>query len=171
MYASLVRAVLDDSQRQRAGREVQQLRDRHPRASRDELAERLIRRAALQCAAAGGLLAGPAAFFGAVPFGADLTFQAVTIHRLVLGLASLYGAEVSAGSRAAGVAGGFSAGIASELVRQGLVRVLRRTLPRRPGLRTAAGALAGGALGYAAAIAVGRLAGDAFRGRRRLFGR
>ncbi|MGE5413637.1 MAG: hypothetical protein ACM3NW_05635 [Syntrophomonadaceae bacterium] len=169
MYAAFARAVLDESHRQRAGMEVERLRERYPRASRDELAAKVIRRAALQCAAAGALLAGPAAFFGAVPFGADLAAQAVWLNRMVLALAAIY-REDDARSRAGGVVGGLVAGLAAELARQGLVRALGGTMPRRPGLRTAVGALAGGALGYSAALAVGRLAQEAFGGRRR-FGR
>ena len=169
MYAALARAVLDESPRQRAGMEVERLRERYPRASRDELAERVIRRAAMQCAAAGSLLAGPAAFFGAMPFGADLAYQAVWLNRMVLALAAIY-REEDARSRAGGIAGGLAAGLGSELLRQGLVRALRGALPRRPGIRTAAGALLGGALGFSVAMAVGRLAQDVFGGRRR-FGR
>ncbi|HKD16273.1 MAG TPA: hypothetical protein VKG23_00290, partial [Thermoanaerobaculia bacterium] len=81
MYAALTKAILDDGNRERAGRDLERLRERHPRASRDELATRVIRRAALQCAVAGGVLAGPAAFFGAVPFGADLAYQALVLNR------------------------------------------------------------------------------------------
>ena len=170
MYAALTKAILDDGNRERAGRDLERLRERHPRASRDELATRVIRRAALQCAAAGGVLAGPAAFFGAVPFGADLAYQALVLNRMVLTLARLYGADGSAPARLSGAAGGLAAGLGSELFRQALVRTLRSALPRRPGLRTAAGAIAGGILGYAAGLAVGRLARDTFADRRRFFG-
>ena len=48
------------------------------------------------------------------------------------------------------------------------MHLLRRAFPRRPGLRTVAGALVGGALGYGAAMAIGRFAQDVFRGRHRL---
>jgi hypothetical protein len=170
VYTALARAILDDANRLRAGRDVERLRERHPRASRDELAARVMRRAALQCAAAGGLLAGPAAFFGALPFGAGLAYQAVALNRLVLSLAALYGDEAGGRSRATGVVAGFSAGLGSELVTQALVRVLRGAMPRRPGLRTVAGGLAGGAMGYAAAVAVGGFARDLFA-ERRLFAR
>jgi len=171
MYAALAKTVLDDAHRMRAREDLERLRRRHPRASKDEIARRVIRRAALQCAAAGGLLAGPAAFFGAVPFGADLAYQAVALNRMVLSLAALYGADRDARGRTVGIVGAFAAGISSELARQGLVRLLRATLPRRPGTRTTAGALAGGALGFAAALAVGRWAQDAFRSRRPILGR
>jgi len=170
VYAALAKAILDDANRERAGRDLERLRERHPRASRDQLAARVIRRAALQCAAAGGLLAGPAAFFGAMPFGADLAYQAVVLNRMVLTLARLYGADGTTPARVTGAVGGLAAGLGSELFRQALVRTLRSALPRRPGLRTAAGAIAGGILGYAAGLAVGRLARDTFADRRRFFG-
>jgi hypothetical protein len=166
VYAALARAVLDETQRERAGLEVRRLRERYPRASRDELTARLIRRASLQCAAAGGLLAGPAAFFGAMPFGADLAYQAVTLNRMALAIAALHGAEKGSRARALGIVGGLAAGLGSEVARQAIVRSLRRALPRRPGVRTVAGALVGGAVGFAAALAVGRLAREAFGGRR-----
>jgi hypothetical protein len=171
MYAALARAVLDESGAVRAASDVERLRRKHPRASRDELAARVIRRAAFQCAAAGGLLAGPGAFFGAMPFGPDLAYQAMTLNRLVLSLSAIYGARGGGQDRAAGVAAGLAVGLGSELARQGLVRVLRGAFGRRPGIRTAAGALVGGALGYAAAVAVGRFAQDVFRGRRQLLAR
>src|SRR5215813_7338761 len=123
MYAALARAVLDDSHRIQAGQELERLRRRHPRSSKDDLARRTIRRAALQCAAAGGLMAGPAAFFGALPFGADLAYQALALNRMVLVLAAIYGGESGPRGRAAGLAGGLGAGLSSELLRQGLVRV------------------------------------------------
>lgn len=163
MYAALARAVLDEADASRAASEVERLRQKHPRATRDELAARLIRRAALQCASAGALLTGPAAFFGSMPFGADLAWQVVALNRLVLALAAVYGRAPSGRERAAGVAAAAGAGIGSEVLRQGLVKLLRQTIPRRSGARTALGALAGAALGYGAAVAIGRFARDAFR--------
>jgi len=163
MYAALARAVLDETGARRAVSEVERLRTRHPRASKDELAERLIRRAALQCAAAGALLTGPAAFFGAMPFGADLAWQVVALNRLVLGLSAVYARSPSAAERAAGVAAAAGVGVGSEILRQGLVRMLRRVAPRRSAARTGLGAVAGGILGYSAAIAIGRFAKQTLR--------
>jgi hypothetical protein len=108
-------------------------------------------------------MAGPAAFFGAMPFGADLAWQVVILNRLVLSLSALYRRGASGQRRVSGVAAAAGAAVGSELLRQGLVRLLRRMLPRRPGARAAAGALAGGALGYVVATAIGRLARDSFR--------
>ncbi len=166
MYAALARAVLDEAAAGRVASEVERLRRRHPRASKDELAARLIRRAALQCACAGALLTGPAAFFGSMPFGADLAWQVVALNRLVLALAAVYGRSPSGRERAAGLAAAAGAGVGSEVLRQGLVRLLKQVAPRRSAARTALGALAGGALGYTAAVAIGSFARDAFaRGR------
>jgi hypothetical protein len=162
VYAALARAVLDPRQQARAASELERLRRRHPRASRDQLADRLIRRAALQCASGGVLMAGPAAFFGSMPFGADLAWQVLVLNRLVLSLSALY-RRASGQQRVSGVAAAAGAAVGSEVLRQGLVRLLTGILPRRPGARAAAGALAGGALGYLVATAVGRFARDSFR--------
>jgi hypothetical protein len=163
MYAALARAVLDDAGADRAAKDVERLQRRRPRASKDELARFLIRRAALQCAAAGALLTGPAAFFGSMPFGADLAWQVVALNRLVLSLGALYGRPPSGRDRMAGLAVAAGAGLSSEAIRQGLVRLLRRIAPRSSGARTALGALAGGALGYYAAVAIGGWAREQFR--------
>ena len=163
MYAALARAVLDESGAIHAAADVARLRRRHPRASRDEIARRLIRRAALQCAAAGALLTGPAAFFGSMPFGADLAWQVVALNRLVLSLAALYGRRPEGRDRVAGIAAAAGAGLSSEALRQGLVRLLRRLAPRSTAGRTAVGAVAGGALGYFAAVAIGGWAREQFR--------
>ncbi len=163
MYAALARAVLDESGAGRAARDVERLRERHPRASKDELARRLIRRAALQCASAGALLTGPAAFFGSMPFGADLAWHVVALNRLVLSLAALYGGRAGGRERMRGIAVAAGAGLASEALRQGLVRLLKRIAPRSSGARTVVGALAGGALGYFAAVAIGGWAREQFK--------
>jgi len=168
VYATLARAVLDETGRERAAADLRRLRSRHPRASRDALAERLVRATALRCGAASALMTGPATFFGAMPFGADLAYQTVALNRLVLALAILYGEAPSTRVRARGTAASLTAGLASEALRQGLVRLLRRLLPRRAAARGCIGGLAGAALGYAAAVAIGRLARDAFRNARRL---
>jgi outer membrane lipoprotein SlyB len=114
------------------------------------------------------LLTGPASFFGSMPFGADLAWQVVVLNRLVLSLAALYGRAPSGRDRMAGVAAAAGAGLSSEALRQGLVRLLRRIAPRRSAARTAIGALAGGALGYLTAVAVGGWAREQFRAGRLL---
>jgi len=169
MYAALAKAILDGAEPGRASGRIERLRRRYPRASRSEIADRLVRRTALECAGAGALLTGPAAFFGAAPFGADLVYQAAALNRLILALSELYGADAKTpGGRAAAGAAGAAAAVTAELLRQGLVRLLRRTARQRGAARGIAGALAGAALGYAAALAVGRIAGEQLRRERRL---
>ena len=165
MYAALARAVLAEADFGRAAADVERLRRRYPRASKDEISRRLVRRAAFQCASAGALLTGPAAFFGSMPMGPGLAYQVVALNRLVLALAALYGRPAEGKDRVAGAAAGAAAGLGSEALRLGLVRLLRRLLPRRLGVRTVAGVLGGGALGFGAALAVGHFAREAFRGR------
>jgi hypothetical protein len=168
MYEALARGVLDEANREEVASRVEHLRRRYPRASRDALARRLVRRTALQCAATGALLAGPAAYFGAIPFGSGLAQQISALNRLVLALAALYGRPTSGKDRVAGVSAGVAAGLSSEILRQGIVRLLREAFPRRPGARTFVGAVIGGVLGYGAALAIGGLAQEVFRGRRSL---
>jgi hypothetical protein len=169
MYAALAKAILDGGEPARAAGRIERIRRRHPRASRDEIAGRLIRRTALECAGAGALLTGPAAFFGAAPFGADLVYQAAALNRLILALSELYRADTETpGGRAASGIAGAAAAVSAEMLRQGLVRLLRELLPRRGAARGVAGALAGAALGYGAALAVGRFAGEQLRRSRRL---
>jgi hypothetical protein len=164
MYAALARAVWNGVDSGQAAAEVEKLRHRHPRASRDELARRLIRRTALQCGVAGLAWTGPAAFFGAMPPGPDLGYQVVALNRLILALAAIYRSSASGRDRAAGAGAGLAAGLAADLLRRGFVSLLRKSLPRRPGTRALAGGLAGGALAYATALAVGNLARDVFAG-------
>ena len=132
MYAALARAVLAEADRGRAAADVERLRRRYPRASKDEIGSRLVRRAAFQCAAAGALLTGPAAFFGSMPVGPGLAYQIVALNRLVLALAALYGRPAEGKDRAPARPPGAAAGLGSEALRQGLVQLLRRLLPRQP---------------------------------------
>lgn len=165
MYAALTRAVLDDGGRERAAADLDRLRRRYPRASRDELADRLIRKTAMQCGAASLLWTGPASFFGAMPQGPDLGYQVVALNRLVHSLAALYRRGPSGRDGAIGVAAGVGASVAADFLRRGIVQSLRRSLPSRPGARTLAGCFAGAALGYGTALLIGQLARDAFAGR------
>jgi len=175
MYAALARAVLDETQGAAVAERIERLRRRHPRASRDELASRLIRSAALRCGAAGLVWSGPAAFFGSMPLGPDVGFQVAVLNRLILALAALYRRDAPGRDRlrvrTVGIATGVGAGLAADSLRRGVVALLSRALPKRPGARAVAGGLAGGALGYATAVAIGNLARDSFAGRNAWIGR
>jgi hypothetical protein len=171
MYAALARAVLDEAKGAAVAERVERLKRRHPKASRDELANRLIRSAALQCGGAGLVWSGPAAFFGSMPLGPDLGFQVAVMNRLILSLAAVYRSDASGRDRVAGIATGVGAGLAADALRRGVVALLSRALPKRPGARAVAGGLAGGALACATAFAIGNLARDFFAGRNAWIGR
>lgn len=165
MYAALARAVLDRTDGAAVAARVEKLRRRHPRASRDELASRLIRSAAMQCGAAGMAWSGPGSFFGSMPLGPDLGFQIAALNRLILALAAVYRGGASGKDRAAGLATSAGAGLAADSLRRGIVAILSRSLPKRPAARAVVGGLAGGALAYAMALAVGNLAREVFSNR------
>ena len=68
-------------------------------------------------------LTGPAAFFGSMPFGADLAWQVVALNRLVLVAGGALRTVGRRGrDRMGGVAAAAGAGLSSEALRQGLVR-------------------------------------------------
>ncbi len=171
MYAALARAMLDETQGAAVAERIERLKRRHPRASRDELATRLIRSAALQCAAAGLVWSGPAAFFGSMPLGPDLGFQVAVLNRMILALAAVYRSDTAGRDRVAGIAAGVAVGLAADSLRRGVVALLSRAVPKRPGARAVAGGLAGGALAYATAVAIGNLARNVFAARGSLLGR
>ena len=149
-------------------RRVERLRERHPSLSRDELAERLIRKTALQCAAVGALTGAPGAWLGAAPIGADLPFHALALARLALGIAVIYRRRPDLGERGLGAAGSLAVGAGAGLLRSGAIQLVRRALGRRrsSGAAPILGALAGGAIAYGAVLSFGHAARDHYRGRR-----
>src|SRR6266508_2469294 len=167
MYASLAEAVLTNADEAEVARGVERLRDRHPGLTRDELAEKLIRRTAWRCAAVGALTGAPAAWLGAAPLAADLPFQVLALARLALGIAVIYRRRPDLGERGLGAAASLALAASAGSLRAGAVKLVRQALKRR---RAAAapvlGALAGGALAYGAVLAFGRAARDHYRGRR-----
>jgi hypothetical protein len=101
----------------------------------------------------------------------DLTYQTLSLHRLVLSIARLSGNPASPLERAAAVAGSLLVAAAGEGAKRVAVRAARR-LPedRWPLLPTVAGALATAAVHYGAARLLGYAARLFFfegRGRRR----
>src|SRR5215470_13523761 len=168
MGASLAEAVLSGADEVAVARRVERLRERYPSRSRDELAEILIRRTALQCAAVGALTGAPAAWLGAAPVSADLPFQVIALSRLALGIAMVYRQRPDLGDRGLGAAGSLVVSAGAGVLRSGAVRLVRRALGRRgsPSAAPLLGALAGGAIAYGAVLSFGRAAREHYRGRR-----
>src|SRR5262249_27407382 len=125
MGASLAEAVLSGADEIAVARRVERLRERSPSRSRDELAEILIRRTALQCAAVGALTGAPAAWLGAAPVSADLPFQVVALSRLALGIAMVYRRRPDLGDRGLGAAGSLVLSAGAGRPRSGALRRLR----------------------------------------------
>ena len=170
MDVSLAQAVLAGADEAAVLRGVERLRERHPGLSRDELAVRLIRRAARRCAAVGAMTGAPAAWLNAAAVRADLPFQTLELARLALSLAAVYRRGVDLSERGLCAAASLAVAAAAGAVRAGAVRLAHTTLARRRSSAAAAvlGGLAGGALAYGAAMAFGRAAREHFRGASRL---
>lgn len=168
MNASLAQTLLTGVDEAAAARRVERLRQRHPRLSRDELAERLIRGTAVQCAAIGALTGAPAAWLGAAPLSADLPFHVLALARLALGIAIIYRRRPDLGERGLSAAGSLALCAGAGALRAGAVKLVRRALGRRRSSAAAPvlGALAGGAVAYGAALSFGWAARDHYRGRR-----
>ena len=95
MYEVLAAAALDANDPDRVVEAVLRARERHPDLSDEELADKLTARAALACAAVGAV----------APASVDLTYQALSLHRLILSIARVSGKPATPLERASAVAG------------------------------------------------------------------
>ena len=154
MYADLVQEILTGAEEAAAVRRVERMRERHPGLSRDELADRLIRRTAWRCAAVGAVTGAPAGWLGVAPIAADLPFHVHALARLALGLASIYRRRPDLSERGLSTAGSLALSAGAAALRSGALKLLHRQLRRRRSFVAAPvlGGLAGGALAYAAAM-------------------
>ncbi len=168
MYADLARAVLLGPDGERLDAEIRSIVERHPDADADEIAGRLVAKAALRCAAVGAIASVPAGFLAGLPLAADLSFQVLSLNRLAHAIARAHERETTPVERAAAAVGALALASASHVFRSGFLKGARASFRRRaPGLLPYAGAIAGAASGALAAWAAGRIAGDAFGRRRR----
>ena len=161
MYEALAAAALGGNDPDRVVENVRRARERYPDLSREELADKLTARAAFSCAAVGAVASGTL----------DLSYQALSLHRLVLSIARVSGEPASALERVAAVAGSLLVAAAGEGARRVAARAARR-LPsdRSPLLPALGSALAAGAVHYGAARLIGYAARRFFfegRSRRR----
>jgi len=161
MYEALAAAALGGNDPDRVVAAVLRARERYPDLSREELADKLTARAALACAAVGAVASASI----------DLSYQTLSLHRLVLSIARVSGRPVTALERVAAVAGSLLVAAAGEGARRVAARAARR-LPadRSPLLPALGSAAAAGAVHYGAARLIGYAARRFFfegRGRRR----
>jgi hypothetical protein len=163
MYADLAKTVLLGEDEEALDLEIRRIVEKHPRADRYEIADRLIARAIAKCAAVGAIASIPAGVLAGLPAAADMAYQVRTLHRLALGVARARRRETTPLDRAAAAVGALALASAARVFREGLLSGARSAFARRaPRLVPFAGALAGAASGALAAWVAGRIAREAF---------
>ncbi len=168
MYEALAKAALAAEDTERVMEAARRVKERHPKLSRAELAEKLSSRTALSCAAVGFFASAPAALVPGFPAAPDVTYQARSLHRLVLSVARVSGRPASPVERLVSAGASVLVAGAIQAARRGAIRASRRMPAKRaPLLPAVAAALAGAAASYAGARLLGFLAGCRFfEGRR-----
>ena len=170
----IFRSMFEEIDTDKLKKEVHELRERAPDWAPARHARMLTRRTAIRCAAAGAVTGLPLGIASIGTLSADIAYLVYQQFRLILGIATIYGHEPSARERftealsclayASGVGAG-KQGIAAVL---GSASVTGGVIAEKIGARMARehlakivpfiGILSGGALNYAAVLAVSRSA-------------
>ena len=170
----LFRSMFEDIDTDKLKKEVDELRASAPGFEPAQHSRVLARRAAIRCAAAGAVTGLPTGLAALGTLGADLAYLVYQQFRLILGIATIYGHEPSSRERfgealsclayASGVGAGkqgIAAVLGSAAVSGGMIaekigaRVMREQLTK---IIPFVGIFSGGALNYAAVLAVSRSA-------------
>ena len=170
----IFRSMFEEIDPDKLRREVEELRERAPDWAPARHARMLTRRTAIRCAAAGAVTGLPLGFAAIGTLSADLAYLVYQQFRLILGIATIYGHEPSSRERfgealsclayASGVGAGkqgIAAVLGSASVTGGMLaekigtRVMREQLAK---IVPFIGVFSGGALNYAAVLAVSRSA-------------
>jgi hypothetical protein len=170
----IFRSMFEEIDTDKLRKEVEELRERAPDWAPARHARMLTRRTAIRCAAAGAVTGLPLGFAAIGTLSADLAYLVYQQFRLILGIATLYGHEPSSRERfgealsclayASGVGAGkqgIAAVLGSASVTGGMLaekigtRVMREQLAK---IVPFIGIFSGGALNYAAVLAVSRSA-------------
>ena len=164
----LFRSLFEEIDTDKLRREVDAMREAAPDFVARQHARTLARRTAIRCAAAGAVTGLPLGLAAIGTLGADLAYLIYQQFRLILGIAAVYGQDLTARERfnealsciayATGVGAG-KQGIAmlgsAALVEKISARALREQLAK---LIPIVGAVSGGALNYVSVHAVSRAA-------------
>jgi len=162
------RSLFEEIDTEKLRLEVDTLRDAAPDFKAAQHARTLARRTAIRCAAAGAVTGLPLGIASIGTLGADLAYLMYQQFRLILGIAAVYGHDLSSRERfnealsclayATGVGAG-KQGMAllgsSAVVEKISTRALREQLAK---LIPFVGAISGGALNYVSVRAVARAA-------------
>ena len=170
----IFRSMFEEIDTEKLRKEVEELREGEPDYAPEEHARVLTRRTAIRCAAAGAVTGLPLGIAALGTLGADIAYLVYQQFRLILGIATIYGHEPSSRERfgealsclayASGVGvgkHGIAAFLGSATVSGGMIaekigtRVLRDRLAK---VIPFVGVISGGALNYAAVLAVARSA-------------
>jgi len=162
------RSLFEEIDTDKLRAEVEAVREAAPDYKAKQHARTLARRTAIRCAAAGAVTGLPLGLAAIGTLGADLAYLMYQQFRLILGIAAVYGHDLSSRERfneamtclayATGVGAG-KQGIAllgsSAVIEKISARALREQLAK---LIPFVGVISGGALNYASVYAVARAA-------------
>lgn len=170
----IFRSMFEEIDTDKLKKEVEDLRERAPDWAPSRHARMLTRRTAIRCAAAGAVTGLPLGIAAIGTLSADVAYLVYQQFRLILGIATIYGYEPSSRERfnealsclayASGVGAGkqgIAAVLGSASVSGGLIaekigaRLFREQLAK---IVPIVGVFSGGALNYAAVLAVSRSA-------------
>jgi uncharacterized membrane protein YcjF (UPF0283 family) len=170
----IFRSMFEEIDTDKLKKEVEELRERAPEWAPARHARMLTRRTAIRCAAAGAVTGLPLGIAAIGTLSADVAYLVYQQFRLILGIATIYGHEPSSRERfnealsclayATGIGAGkqgIAAVLGSASVSGGMIaekigaRMFRDQLAK---IIPFVGVVSGGALNYAAVLAVSRSA-------------
>lgn len=151
----IFRSMFEEIDTDKLRKEVDELRENAPDYTPAEHVRVLTRRTAIRCAAAGAVTGLPLGIAAIGTLGADVAYLVYQQFRLILGIATIYGHEPSARERFSEALSclAYSSGVG--VGKQGIAVMLRDRLTK---MIPIVGVVSGGALNYAAVVAVARSA-------------
>lgn len=175
-FYGLLQRLVSEIDRDDVAREVAQVREGHPGATREKLGAILTRRAALKASTTGAAAGAAGGLFALAAMAPDVLNLVRQQSRLVLAIAILYDKEPTPSERAREVLATLALSTGTFAARRGLREVIRRGLEaeiaekvarrllgrfvakRLPSLAPIAGTVLGGGINYLSVRAVGRAA-------------
>ena len=155
----IFRSMFEEIDTDKLRKEVEEMREHAPDYAPEEHARVLTRRTAIRCAAAGAVTGLPLGIAAIGTLSADVAYLVYQQFRLVLGIATIYGHEPSGRERfnealscLAYASGAVSGGMIVEKIG---ARIFRDRIAKAIPF---VGVISGGALNYAAVLAVARSA-------------
>ena len=142
----------------RLKKEVEELRDAAPGFRPEQHARTLARRTAIRCAAAGAVTGIPMGLAAIATLGADLAYLMYQQFRLILGIAAIYGHDLSNRERFAEAVQCFAYTTGVGVGKEGIAVATRLLRERMARLIPVVGVISGGALNYMSVYAVARTA-------------